>query len=103
MKCETVSEEYISNCMIEAIKAKIHNSSVKIYFCKPRITENGNFQMCHFMWSDGKHSYDFSDSDNDVKRWYKTLLFKGSIRRFDKDFAKKYSNYRNQKKGGSRV
>lgn len=42
-----VSEEFCSNCMIEALKAKIRNRNVKIYFCKPRITENVHFQMFH--------------------------------------------------------
>ena len=35
-----ISDEYYSNCMIEAIKAKLHNPQVKVYFCKPRMTEN---------------------------------------------------------------
>lgn len=48
-----ITELYSSNCLFEAIKAKIKNpSSVTIYFCKPRITENGNFQWLHFMWAD---------------------------------------------------
>ena len=94
-KFEVVSKEYRSNCMIEAIKAKLHNHNVKIYFCKPRITENGNFQMFHFMWSDGKADYDFSDNGDEKLSWYRILLFNGNIRKFELGFAEKYSRYRN--------
>ena len=58
---EVISKDYISNCLIEVIKAKMRNPQVKIYFCRPRITENGNFQSLHFMWEDENGSYDFSE------------------------------------------
>ncbi len=93
-----ISEEYYSNCLIEALKAKARNPEVKIYFCKPRITENGNFQMFHFMWSDGKSDYDFSDLEENGLPPYRNLLFKGVIRKFEPGFAKKYAEYRNKKK-----
>lgn len=97
-KYEIVSKEFYSNCMIEAAKRKIRNPGIKIYFCRPRITENGNLQMFHFMWSDGKADYDFSSSkENDVPL-YKNLLFKGAVRKFDLGFAEKYSKYRNERK-----
>ena len=95
-----ITEAYISNCMIEAIKAKIRNPNIRIYFCKPRITENGNFQMFHFMWSDGNYDYDFSDDDCGNFPWYKCFLFKGMIRRFPLGFAEKYTKYRNYKFNG---
>ena len=95
---DIISKPYWSNCFIEAIRAKSKNSNVKIYFCKPRITENGNFQMLHFMWSDGVADYDFSDLDNTEHSFYKDLFFKGVIRRYHIGFAKKYSQYRNNKK-----
>lgn len=95
---EIVSKAYYSNCLIEAIKAKLHNSDIKIYFCKPRITENGHFQMCHFMWSDGKADYDFSDLDNVERSLYRDLFFKGVVRKFHVGFAKSYSEYRNKNK-----
>lgn len=92
-----VSKKYYSNCLIEAIKAKIRNpKTVKIYFCKPRITENGHFQMLHFMWTDGIADYDFSDLNNNEKHWYQTFLFCGCIRKFQLGFAKRYTEYRNQ-------
>ena len=97
-KYEIISDEYYSNCMIEALKAKIKNRNVKIYFCKPRITENGHFQMGHFMWSDGKADYDFSDFEENGLPPYRTLIFKGAIRKFEHGFAEKYSKYRNGKR-----
>lgn len=92
---DIVSKAYISNCFIEVIKAKIKNPKIKIYFCRPRIALNRRFQMFHFMWCDGKYSYDFSDLDDCRGHWYQDVLFKGYIRRFEKDFAEKYSKYRN--------
>ena len=92
---EIVSNEYYSNCMMEALKAKIHNPKVKLYFCKPRITENGQFQMFHFMWSDGTADYDFSDLEEPGLPPYRNLLFKGVIRKFDLGFAQRYCKYRN--------
>ena len=92
-----VSPECVSNCMIEAIKAKLRNPRcVRIYFCKPHIMENSHFQMCHFMWTDGKADYDFSDDENRVMPWYKCLLFKGRIRQFRLGFAARYTATRNR-------
>lgn len=98
-KYEVVSKEYYSNCMIEAVKKKLQNHRIKLYFCKPRITENGNFQMFHFMWSDGKADYDFSDLEERGLPPYRNLIFKGAVRKFELGFAEKYTNYRNKRKG----
>lgn len=84
--------------MIEALKAKIRNHKVKIYFCKPRTTENGRFQMFHFMWSDGNADYDFSDLCENERPWYKDFIFKGVIRKFDLGFADRYTKYRNKRR-----
>lgn len=98
-KFRYTTEEYASNCFFEAIKAKLKSpKSVKIYFCKPRITENGNFQWMHFMWTDGQHDYDFSDDENRPLAWYQCCFFAGRIRQFKCGFAKKYSEYRNKKR-----
>lgn len=92
-----ISIPYKSNCLIEAVKAKIFSDfNVKIYFCKPRFY-NSKFQMCHFMWSDGEYDYDFTDNHEDELPWYKCFLFDGQIRRFKKGFAERYSKYRNRK------
>ena len=77
-----ITETYSSNCLFEAIKAKIKNpSNVTIYFCKPRITENGNFH----------------DEETELP-WYRTFWYKGRIRQFRKNFAKRYSDYRNKRR-----
>ena len=98
MKDRFITEWYHSNCFIEALKAKFHNPLVKIYFCKPRITENKHFQMMHFMLSDGTADYDFSDNEADGLPWYRCFWFKGAIRQFELGFAKKYSDYRNKRR-----
>ena len=54
MQYEVISRDYISNCLIEAVRAKLRKNQVKIYICRPRITENGHFQMFHCMWEDEK-------------------------------------------------
>lgn len=85
--------------MIEALKAKIRNPKVKLYLRKPAI-KIGHFQNLHFMWSDGKADYDFSDLQelpND-RCFLNYILFKGVIRRFELGFAEKYTKYRNGKK-----
>lgn len=93
-----ITPEFVSNCCIEAIKAKLKNwCGVKIYFCKPRITENRNFQFMHFMWSDGVYDYDFSDKGNTDLPWYKCFVFSGAIREFPLGFAERYCKYRNKK------
>lgn len=94
---EYISDFYYSNCMIEALKAKIRNpSKVRVYFCKPDFRK-GHFQFIHFMWDDEDASYDFSDCEEDRLPLYKLFFFKGKIRRFKHGFAEKYSKQRNRK------
>ncbi len=101
-KYKIISSGYYSNCMIEALKAKFKDPGhIKIYFCKPRITENGNFQMFHFMWSDSKADYDFSDLNDGEMPWYKDFIFKGVLRKFPPGFAEEYSRCRNKKQKGN--
>ena len=73
-KFEIVSHEYYSNCLFEAVKAKLRDPRIRLYFCRPRITENGRFQMFHFMW----------------------------VRKFPAGFAAKYTEYRNMA-GGKKI
>jgi hypothetical protein len=89
-----ITDIYTSNCLIEAVKAKLKNTKIKLYFCKPRIV-NGRFQMFHFMWSDGSYDYDFSDLEDQEMKWYRDFLFKGKVRQFEHGFAERYSRYRN--------
>lgn len=91
-----ITEKFWSNCLVEAIKARLRDKDVRIYFCKPQFTKNRKFQMAHFMWTDGKADYDFSDDDRDRLPWYKSFWFDGAIRQFDYGFAKRYSEYRNR-------
>ena len=84
-----ITDSYYSNCLIEAIKAKLKNPKVKIYCCPPNHRE-----FPHFMWSDGEHDYDFSDYDDRVQQWWHCLLFKGKIRQYRLNFAKEYSEKR---------
>lgn len=90
-----VPPAYYSNCLIEAIKAKLKNPKIKLYLCKPTST-----QSFHIMWDDGYHTYDFSDfPERDVHlKWFQCLVYKGCIRRFKSGFAKKYSKIRNGRK-----
>lgn len=96
-KCTFITKQYYSNCLVEAIKAKLKNKSVKIFFCKPQTINS--FQLCHFMWTDGKADYDFSDKGIEDLPWYRSFWFKGAIRKFDLGFASRYSMQRNRKKG----
>lgn len=90
-----ISKPYKSNCLLEALKEKLkYPKTTTIYFCPPRITENGNYQWCHFMWSNPFHSFDFSDDEETGLPWYKTFWYKGRIRMFDGDFARRYTKYR---------
>lgn len=92
-----VSQNYYSNCLIEVAKAKIKNPKIKIYFCRMRVTENGHLQKSHFMWSDGKYSYDFTDLENGHDLgFFGVIWYLGYLRKFDKNFAKEYSEYRNR-------
>ena len=72
-----VSKEFRSNCLIEAVKAKLKNpKKVKITFIPARYTEGG---ICpHFLWSDGESDFDFG-TDQKLKP-YQYILFKGNIR-----------------------
>ena len=75
---------FYSNCLIEALKAKIrHPFKVKITFI-PK-SEKGS---CHFMWSDGEADYDFGVERN--IKWYEAWWFKGEIRKYSLGFNKKY-------------
>ena len=96
-KWEIISGDYVSNCLIEAVKAKIRDpKNVKIYICKPRITEYGNFQNIHAMWSDGKSDYDFSYDRYTYTPPYRQLIFRGHIRKFKLGAASRYAKSRNK-------
>lgn len=95
--CKIISEGYYSNCLIEAIKAKIRNPSIKLHFCKPYRKPNGRIGSMHILWEDDNYSYDFSDIDwSDNGHFWQYFWYKGYIRQWPKDFAKKFSSKRNR-------
>lgn len=65
----------ISNCLIEAIKAKIKNPHIKIKMYPPFLN-NGN---CHFYWIDGDTVYHFVKNNNKS-----FMLFDGYIKDYRK-------------------
>ena len=65
----------ISNCLFEAIKAKLKSpKTVKIH-CVHGITTQKKKRL-HFMWTDGKFDFEFVP----MHRWYFPLLFLGKVK-----------------------
>ena len=95
-----ISDDYYSNCLIEAIKAKLKDpKNVKITLCLPWFNE----VFCpHFMWTDGVADYDFG-----IECWIPMItaytIHKGHIRKREKGFIEKYQRamkkrfYRNRR------
>lgn len=82
-----ISKDYYSNCLIEAIKAKIKNPKIKITICMP--WENEVF-CPHILWSDGFYDYDFGNEgvgDQGILNW---TLHKGHIRQRELGYNTKY-------------
>ena len=85
-----ISEEFYSNCLFEAIKAKLKNPKVKLYFRKPYLS-GLHIRSMHVLWEDEDYSYDFSDGDyDDSQVFWKYFWHKGYIRRWRKDFARRF-------------
>ena len=84
MKHEKVSDYFYSNCLIEALKAKIKNPSNVVITYVPR-SEKGT---PHFLWSDGVADFDFGVDER--LEWWQTLVFKGCIRKRNLGFNEKY-------------
>ncbi|WP_040663656.1 hypothetical protein [Oscillibacter ruminantium] len=71
--CEICSNYYISNCLIEAIKAKLRNSNVHIIMRKV----HGGL-IPHFLWRDESGLiYDFG-TDHSILT---PLMYRGYLRR----------------------
>ena len=82
-------KDYYSNCLIEAIKAKIkHKSKIKIIYIP-----SWNNEVCcpHFMQHDlvDDNIKDFHAEQGYVEKWWNLFLFKGHIR------CRPYSVYEN--------
>ena len=77
---------FYSNCLFEALKAKIkHPLKVKITIV-PRSEAN----CPHFLWSDGEYDYDFGIEKHLNK--IQIFWFKGYIRKRKLGFNEKYKN-----------
>lgn len=86
-KFEIISKDFYSNCLIEAVKAKLKDwKHIKITYISPF----DNKVFCpHFLWSDGKYDYDFGNAggDKNILNW---TLHKGHIRKRGLGFNQKY-------------
>lgn len=69
-----MDKEFYSNCLFEAIKAKICNPKIRIMYYPAFLNE---VRCPHFIWSDGKKEYDFHYKGR--LPWYKWLWHKGHI------------------------
>lgn len=80
---------FYSNCLIQAIKAKIKNpKEIKLTYVSPFVNE----VFCpHILWSDGKNDYDFGIEM--YLKWYERFWFKGYIRERPLGFNNKYKNH----------
>lgn len=84
-----ISKSFYSNCLLEAIKAKLKNwKAMKLYVIKPNKHTNSSF---HIMWVNQKTDlgYDFSDCRVHTN-WWKSILFKGNLRQFPKGFVQDF-------------
>ena len=89
---EIISEDYYSNCIIEAIKAKIKNPNIKLIVCMP--WENEVF-CPHVMWSDGIFDYDFGNEglgDQGIQKIKNWTIHIGHLRRWELGEAEKYKD-----------
>lgn len=88
MSFKNATGDYYSNCMIEAIRAKIKwKNQIKIIFLPP--WKNDAF-CCHFMWHDlaDNNLKDFHNVTY-MPHWWSNICFKGYIR------VRPYSVYKN--------
>lgn len=87
-----ITKPFYSNCIIEAIKAKIKNpKNVKF-----TIIWKINMIFPHIMWTDGKYDYDFGFEKHQNISMIHLVFYKGVIHKrnlgFNKKFKKDYLN-----------
>lgn len=94
VKERNVGSMFYSNCLLEALKAKIKDPKrVKLTYLPPTVNEC----FCpHWLWSDGEHDYDFGVER--YLKWYERIWFKGHIRQRSLGFNEKWKGYRKSKK-----
>lgn len=85
---EIISKDYYSNCLIEAVKAKLKDwSHIKIIYVSPFDNE----VFCpHFFWSDGKYDYDFGIEGMGARGIIDWTIHKGHVRKRGLGFAERY-------------
>lgn len=69
------SKDFYSNCLLEAIKAKIKNPKIKIMYLPAFLNE---VPCPHWMWLDEEGEHDFHYKG--YLPWYKWVWHKGCIR-----------------------
>ena len=69
------SKDFYSNCLLEAIKAKIKNPKIKIMYLPAFLNE---VPCPHWMWLDEEGEHDFHYKGG--LPWYKWIWHKGHIR-----------------------
>lgn len=83
---------FYSNCAVEALKRKIADpKGIKI-----TIVWRSEAGCPHFLWSDGKHDYDFG-VERQI-RWWEIFWFKGRIRKRNLGFNEKYKKRMNDRR-----
>ena len=87
-KFQIISKDFYSNCLIEAIKAKLKDwNHVTITYVSPFDNE----VFCpHILWSDGKYDYDFGNEGKGDQGFLNWTLHKGHIRRRSLGFNQRY-------------
>ena len=81
---EYVKGPFYSNCLIEAVKAKIKNP----FKVKITIVYKSEANCPHFLWSDGEYDYDFGVEEH--LKGLQIFWFKGYIRKRKLGFNLKY-------------
>lgn len=85
---EIISKDFYSNCLIEAIKAKVKDwKHIKLTYVSPFDNE----VFCpHIMWSDGIHDYDFGNEGKGNQGILNWTLHRGHIRMRELGYNQKY-------------
>lgn len=81
---EIIRGPFRSNCLLEAVKAKLrHPFKVKV-----TLVPRSEARCPHFLWSDGTSDYDFGTERRLTGA--QILLFRGYIRRYELGFNQEY-------------
>ena len=78
------SKEFYSNCLIEAVKAKLRNPKIRMMYCPAYFNE---VPCPHWMWTDGSKEYDFSTG---LLHWWQWIWHKGRIKEYHSGTYSRY-------------